>query len=156
MANNKNIKTIGRQFQPGNKAALGNKKLPPDVYEARRMTATDFARLVTRYLKFDRAQIEAAKANPDAPMLEVLVANMVYQASVKSDFNRANFLLDRVIGKPKHSVSADLSFNFTQMPREKVIEIGMDAIHYLQTSPEAIAAAEEAKHMDVTNADPPT
>lgn len=88
------------QFKKGKSGnPSGRPKLPPDVQAARKLTNTQFIILVNKFLNMSREELKAAAENPNAPMLELIVAKIIERAIANGDQTRLGFILDRLIGK---------------------------------------------------------
>lgn len=120
----------GQSGNPG-----GNPKVPEDIKRANRLSADEFCRIANRYFRMTKEQMKANLTKPDASMLELIVGGMIAKVSTTQDWQRANFLLDRTIGKVKEPTQ-DFNFNFSMLPREQVIALGTEAIQYLSQSTE--------------------
>lgn len=124
-----------RPFKPGQSGNPGGRpKLPDDIKEARKLNQVELERIVNKYLYMDREAVKAAISSPKTPMMELMVASIVAQAAQKGDHLRLDFVLNRMIGKVKDEKDHNHNFNVSLrgMPREDVIEIGKDALRYLQ------------------------
>ena len=98
----KGKKTGGRNFIKGQIAnPKGGVQLPKDVLDAKKMTAVEFARLATSFLHLTKDQLKMRLENPIATMIELLVGGIVARATKEQDYMRAEFLLNRIIGKTK-------------------------------------------------------
>lgn len=127
--------TNGVKFKPGQSGNPGGRpKLPDDIKEARKLNQVELERIVNKYLYMDREAVKAAISSPGTPMMELMVASIVAQAAQKGDHLRLDFVLNRMIGKVKDEKdhNFNLNMNLRAMPREDVIELGKDAIRYLQ------------------------
>lgn len=98
------------------------------------LTADKYKQLVDRYWQMPLVEIQAALANPTLSAGEHMVASVISHAIESGDTTRIEALLSRVIGKVKDEKDHNMNFNVSLrgMPREDVIEIGKDALRYLQ------------------------
>lgn len=120
-------KTGGRNWvkgQSGNpKGGIG---LPKDIRDAKKMTAADFCKLAVELLYTTRDKINEKLKDPNAAMIELMVAGIIAKAATEQDYMRANFLLDRIIGKPKQNEEQPQIKPVTIVTREGTrIECGM-------------------------------
>lgn len=95
---NPDIKNHGfKKGQSGNPA--GKAKMPEELQKANKLSAKKFIEYVNRYINMDREEIKEDMKRPQATMLELLVGGMISRAVSQQDPVRANFILDRTIGK---------------------------------------------------------
>jgi hypothetical protein len=124
-----------KPFKPGQSGnPAGRPKTPDDILKANRLTAETFARQINKYLHLTVDELNADLSRPDASMIDLLVGGMVMKAAKDHDWQRANFILDRIIGKvkdPDQNVTVS-TYNFSMLPREQVIELGKEAIKFLE------------------------
>lgn len=92
--------------QSGNPA--GGQKLPDDIRKARKLTTETFLRLVTDLFHMSAAELDAYMLRKEATMLELMVGGILQRAAREQDYMRANFLLDRTIGKVSDKVQIEL------------------------------------------------
>lgn len=92
----KNMKTGGRDFQPGNP---GRPPLPSDVKEIRRLNTVEFERLANKYLYMSADEAEVRMKDKSLPLVELMIASVIHQAIARGDQLRLNFVLDRLIGR---------------------------------------------------------
>lgn len=133
----KNLKHSG-QFKKGNQAAKGHGRpeLPPDVKRARELNSNEFTRLATKYLYMNDIELEAAEISEEVPQIEKLVISMIIKAH-HGDHNCVKLLLERTIGPPPEAPkTVNHNFNFSHLPAETVIDIGKEAIRFLEETPE--------------------
>lgn len=90
----------GRPWKPGQSGNPGGAKpVPLDVKAARSLTIIEFTRIVNVLLYMTREEIQKVAADPKTPAMEVMIASILGKAITGADYMRANFLLDRIIGK---------------------------------------------------------
>lgn len=97
-------KTGGRDFQPGNPGGPGRPRLPDDIKGVKKITSEYYCGLVSRFLQMDPEQLRQITQDQTRPMLELLVAGMIFRATKEQDHTRAQFLFDRLMGKVKEQV----------------------------------------------------
>ncbi len=95
-------KTGGKDWKPGQS---GNPKgwfgYGKDYREAKKLTTAIFNQLGTDLLYAKVEDLQKIIKDPDASMLEKIVAGIIGKAATEQDQIRAAFLLDRILGKPK-------------------------------------------------------
>ena len=110
-------------FKPGQSGnPSGRPPVPPDIREARIMNKQDFARLLNQMMKLSIPEVTEIRASEDAPTSEVMVAQIVLAAAAEGDPKRADFILDRWIGKVKDEVEVTAI-------QPTVIKYGGEEIH---------------------------
>jgi hypothetical protein len=88
------------RFKPGQSGNPGgSQKMPAELQKANKLSAKKFIEYVNRYINMDREEIKEDMKRKEATMLELLVAGMISRAVSQQDPVRANFILDRTIGK---------------------------------------------------------
>jgi hypothetical protein len=101
-------KVIGRPFPKGVSGNPGGKPATPkDIKEARSMGRIEFERLLNKFIHMDRATLSEYVKRPDATAMELLIASIVSKAITGGDHLRANFVLDRLIGKVADNLNSD-------------------------------------------------
>lgn len=90
----------GQSGNPG-----GRVKLPDEVKAAKKMNRVDFERFLNELLMMPTRDIRKIAEDMGTSGLRRLVAKIILLAGDKGDHLRANFLLDRLIGKVKDEVS---------------------------------------------------
>lgn len=70
-----------------------------DIKNARKLTRTEFERLVNKYLYMSLKDIEIAVKDKNLTTIELMICSIVYKALTEGDDKRLNFLLDRTIGQ---------------------------------------------------------
>lgn len=96
----KGKKTGGRDFKKGQSGnPKGPAPLPEDIKEARKITQIEFERLANKYLSARKEDIAKASADPNTPVLELIISSIIHKAVVEGDERRLDFLLTRLIGK---------------------------------------------------------
>ena len=88
------------QFKPGQTGnPAGKAKMPEELQKANKLSAKKFIEYVNRYVNMNRSEIKEDLERKEATMLELLVGGMISKAVSTQDPVRANFILDRTIGK---------------------------------------------------------
>jgi hypothetical protein len=96
----KGKKTGGRDIQKGQVLnPRGPHTLPPDIKEARKLTRTEFERLVNKFMHMTQDEIVASANDPKTVGIELMIGSIVHKAVVQGDQKRLDFLLDRIFGK---------------------------------------------------------
>lgn len=88
-----------KKGQSGN--PKGRAKTPPDVKGAKALTEVEFYRIVNKYLYNPRATLKAASDDPNTPIIELLIGNIIAKAVSGGDERRLNFIMERLLGKVK-------------------------------------------------------
>lgn len=132
------------------KGASGNpgglKRLPPDVREAKQLTSHEFTRAVNKFFYLKRDEITEKLKDPELTMIDLMVGSMVARAAKDQDVIRAQFLLDRSIGKVRESI--DIKHTLDHIPNEKLILMAQEAIEILKEAEKDKPLMLEAEVMD--------
>jgi hypothetical protein len=126
----KGRKTGGRNFQKGYKPPGGRPKAPDDIVKVRGLTNTEFQAVLNYFLTMDREELKQVAEAPGTPMLRVIMANLILKAGAGDQF-RLEFILNRLIGKVPDQPK-EVNLNFNMLPREQVIDLGRQAVTYLE------------------------
>lgn len=131
-----NRKTGGRDFQPGNKAAIGHGRpnLPEDLKGIQEITAEVFRKKLTVFLNMRFADVEELADSPELSTLDALLVGVIVKAVRDGDDRRLNALLDRQIGKVKVEIESTHNFNSTMknMTTIELISLGRKAVEFLE------------------------
>jgi hypothetical protein len=118
-------------FKPGRSANPGGQpRTPKEVQQVRQMSALEFSRAISKFLFLTKPKLIEALKDPEINCMEALVGNMVARSINDGDVIRAQFLLDRCVGKVKETL--EIKHEFDEMPTEKLIAMAQDAIKVLQ------------------------
>jgi hypothetical protein len=77
----------------------GRPKIPEEIAMARKLNRMEFERIINKCTRATTDELKAIISDPTIPVLDKCVATILYQAFVKADYMRLNFILDRIIGK---------------------------------------------------------
>ena len=109
-------KTGGRDIKEGQVLnPLGRPKVPEDIKDARKMNKLEFERLLNKYLSMTAKEINEVLLHPETPSLDIIVCQVIIKAAARGDYLRLNFLLDRLIGKPKEIIQHE-AINLDDVP----------------------------------------
>lgn len=84
----------------------GNPKLPEELRAIKSLTQIEACKLISKYARLSRGELEAAVQDPQTPVIELAIASIFAQSIKQGDYTRLSFLLDRAIGKVR-DVSPD-------------------------------------------------
>ncbi len=79
----------------------GRPRVPEDLKNSRLSNRVEFEIALNKYVKMTGSQIKAAIESDDIPMTELITAQILNRAFNEGDHRRFEFILDRLIGKPK-------------------------------------------------------
>jgi hypothetical protein len=112
-----------KPFKPGQSGnPSGRPKMAPDVRKAQQVTSEEFIRVSSEFLLMDRAKIQQRLQNPEASMLELLIGGIVAKAAKDHDHHRAEFLLNRTIGKVADTLNANVQIKSLHMQIVEAME----------------------------------
>lgn len=98
----KGNKTGGKDFKPGQSGnPNGRPPIPEDIKSARQLNQVEFERTVNSLMEKNKEQLTAILKDPKTPALVMLVARIVRTAMWSADTKRLDFLLNRMVGKPR-------------------------------------------------------
>lgn len=102
------VKTGGKDFSPGESGNPdGRPPLPEDLKAARKLNKTELERILNEYIHMSLTEIQRRAGHPETSALEVLVAKVLAEGIKRGDEKRLGFLLDRLVGPVKRSVSVE-------------------------------------------------
>lgn len=98
-------KLLGKPFQKGQSGnPNGRPKLPKDVVEAKQLNRVELERVLNRLIHKTEPELNEVINSNDSTSFEKLIANIIVKGIRQGDQMRANFLLDRLVGKVKEHV----------------------------------------------------
>ena len=95
----KGKKTGGRNFAKGNTANPHGGLMPKDIVQIRTLTSIDFNRIAISLLYTPMDELRKIYANGATFGIHAMIAGMIITAAEKTCTYRANFILDRVLGR---------------------------------------------------------
>lgn len=133
----KGKKTGGRDFQKGGyqPAVRGKPGVPADLRKASDLTKANLRGLLNKYLWMSKVEIQSKMRDHNVPMIEMVIASIIFKAAHQGDEKRLTFILDRMIGKVKEEIDINTYYDrLRKMSDSEVIQLGKQAITYLQAS----------------------
>lgn len=89
-----------RPWKPGQSGNPGGMpRVPNHLRGIASLTQLEVVKVVSKYARMTRAELQVAAIDPNTPMLEVAIASVFAQSAKNGDYSRLSFLLDRAIGK---------------------------------------------------------
>lgn len=128
-------KTGGRDFvkggpQPANR---GRKPLPPDLKAATELTKSNLKGLLNKYLWMSKPEMQAVIKDHNTPMIEIVIASIVFKAAVQGDEKRLDFILTRLIGRVKEEIDLTTYLErLNNMSDQEIIELSTEAVAFLK------------------------
>lgn len=117
-----------RPFKPGQRAnPKGRPPTPPEVREVRKLNKHDVELSLTSHLRMTRDQIADVIEDPNAKMLDVLVASIIAKAVQTGDQQRLDFIFNRTIGKVSDQIEISdnrMSIMLAYNPKERILAHG--------------------------------
>lgn len=74
-------------------------RIPDHLRGIASLTQLEVVKVVSKYARMTRTELQVAATSPDTPMLEVAIASVFAQSAKTGDYQRLAFLLDRAVGK---------------------------------------------------------
>ena len=124
----------GKPFEKGNQAGKGHGRppMPLEMRAVKALTRTRFEELLNRFLWMSSAELAAAAHAEGTTVLERMIIAVVSGAIADGDYQRLNFVLDRLVGKVSEPLQLHANINLSMMPRDQVIAMGQEAIAFLK------------------------
>jgi hypothetical protein len=118
-------KTVSKedsQFKPGNKGGPGRPQMPDDVRQAKTLTQAALELALSKYLLMNLEELKKAKADPETPMIDLLIISVVMHGISRGDQNRVDFLMNRLVGKVKQQIehSGEINNPYMNKTREEL------------------------------------
>ncbi len=122
MSSHPNLKP---RWQPGVSANPGGRpKLPEHLKAIASLSQHEVTKIVSRYARMTRSELQAAAQSADTPMLEVAIASIFAQSAKNGDYSRLAFLLDRAIGKvPTVEIAPDTISPLAALSDEELLTL---------------------------------
>lgn len=121
----------GRNFQPGN--TYGRISKPnPMVTVLRAHNRESVQRVFNEAITMKRSELKQKLATEDLTVLENAIYSICEQSIVEADPTRLNFILDRLIGKPKEE-PPPLEVELKRIPTKELAAMAMEAIERLNS-----------------------
>jgi len=95
-----------KKGQSGN--PRGRPKVPVELKRARRLTQIEFEKSVNKFLFGDKKHLNKVLNDPASTTFDLLIGQMIVMAIKQGDYQRLNFLMDRIIGKAKETVRVEV------------------------------------------------
>lgn len=92
-------KTGGNDFKPGKPGGPGRPPIPDDLKAAKRLTKTEFERILNRHLWSTDDELAASMKDPSLPAVEKLLVSILSAGVSQGDQGRAEWLIQRLLGK---------------------------------------------------------
>jgi hypothetical protein len=146
-------KTGGRNFKPGHK--FGNPKgacLPPDIKGLRAFNKFELERMINACIYLTEDELKEMLDNGQTGAMQKLVAKILYMAIKNGDIWRANFILERIIGKVPNAPLTEaetLMLPEAKKPEKKSFTEFCIASSYFEPFPKQIEMVEFALSDDV-------
>lgn len=119
----KGIKTGGRNFNSGESGnPTGRPKLPKDVRAMLNLNQTEFVRNSNEILNMSIDDLDEVIADQNQTVFKALIARIVNEGIQSGDHKKLEFFLDRIIGKPKQHIEAEVNKKSMHNEIMKMIE----------------------------------
>lgn len=126
-------KQIGAPWRPGQSGnPSGRPRAPDHLRHISSLTQIEVNKLVSKYARMTRDELQQAVSDSKTPMLEVTIASIFAQSAKHGDYTRLSFLLDRAIGKVQVAVdddeNAEARRQLASMSTQELIELARKKI----------------------------
>jgi hypothetical protein len=91
--------------QSGNPA--GRPRLPEDVRKAMAADQTEFYRSLSKVIRMNRMDLTALTKDPDASVMDLMVASLAARAVKEGDPQRIRLLAERIAGKVPEKIELE-------------------------------------------------
>lgn len=137
----------------------GGRAIPEDVRKARKLSQRGFEVAASRYFMMTEDELNEELASKKLNRLEKMVGSMIKKAADEQDVLRAQFILDRSIGKVKETF--EVKHEMAGLTDAQLIEQGRLAIQILeqaqlQQRQKSLAIEGEIVDIDSPASNPPS
>lgn len=122
-------KVPGKPFVKGDPRA-GRKPVDRDVQAIRVLNHMAVQRMLNEYMQLPEEELRKIMKQKDLPIIHKAFIQCLIQAG-QGKLPHLDLVMDRTVGKVP-DVRQDLKFDFTGLPKERVIELGEQAIKQLK------------------------
>lgn len=74
----------------------------------------ELERVLNEYIYLNKGEIMARVKAAETPALEVMIGTIIAKAATSGDYQRLNFLLERLVGKPPERIEEDEDEEYTR------------------------------------------
>jgi hypothetical protein len=127
---NPNPSTMFKKGVTGN--PLGRPAVPADLLEARKFTRLKLERVLNRMIHMTRQELSDYIKNPNIGAMELLLASILTKAISHGDYQRADFILNRLVGKVPDKIDATITNPFLGMSDEEKLEKAKEVVVVLE------------------------
>jgi hypothetical protein len=100
-------------FKKGDKIkGKGQPRVPDDVRGARLLNQRDVELIMNKHLEKSAQELVDYTQDLRNPAKEILIARIIVEAIKHGDHNRLQFVLDRLLGKPKEQVEHSIKLSY--------------------------------------------
>lgn len=105
----KNLEGLKKHaFKKGQSGNPGGKpKLPKELKEIVQFTNAEMQRVISKYFRMDKEEINIAGDSTTLPMIEVVIARTIQSSAKYGDYHKVLPLVDRLCGKVKEMIEVD-------------------------------------------------
>lgn len=112
-------------FQKGNPGGPGRPKKDPAFAQVYKLTKHEVEQGLIHFLKMDVDELEETLKDKKRTVMEHMVGRVALMAIKNGDYQRLNFLLERIIGKPKEAIEHTvIKPTIVELSNGKTIELG--------------------------------
>ena len=101
---------VSTQFKKGHSGNPGGRpKVPEALRGVAELSPTEIKRIIAKYARFTKDELQALLKRTDVPVIEMHVASILAHGVRHGDYARLGFLLDRTIGKVVETATEPVS-----------------------------------------------
>lgn len=127
----------GKPFKPGQSGnPKGRKPKDHEQKAVEELNHIAIQQLLNTFMHLPEPELKKIMKDPKLPIIHKAFIQCLIKAG-QGQLPHLDLVMDRTVGKVPEG-KRDISFSFQGLPRERVIELGKQAVQYLE-------AAEEAK-----------
>lgn len=113
----------------------GRPRVPDGLRHIASLSQAEVCKIVSKYARMTRDELQTALTDAKTPMLEITVASIFAQSAKRGDYTRLAFLLDRSIGKTpvaKEDEDTAMRNDLKALSNEELIKFAREVLPQLE------------------------